>query len=667
VVIVVGIFILGFALAIKATRVVKSYERAFCRYRGAFQDGDAKDSPADPAEIAIRQVVDDYRAAITPGGPRPDATALVTARLGALAMTQERWVKFLASTCVAVGLLGTFIGLVIALQGVNKGLDQLGSIRPVSQAQEDGSTTSPNQSSGDTDPTSVDEGVSESDDKGSNDLVQTTIDALEKPLGGMGTAFISSVFGLVASIILGGSMAYCNLSGRRVALCDDVESFLHTTVFPRVYSNPMGDIMNQLGRHIETAFDDSMKNLGEEIRALSDLILRTLGGLDDITASLAASGGAFDSSTARLVRFNEELDKSINQLEESTRLAVDVHARTAQAINEFQEHLTHVEEMEARRTEEFRNTLDQVSMELQLTWDKAQTSFEAMNDRNERSVAALSAQITHLQSTTEGLVGVVDTLGNATENVAAALDEAQSSWADAAQHHVEELERAARQTSDNLVNVVATIERDLAETFADLRAQTITVLEDLVQRDREVASDLLSQTSGVAESLLQVTVDLSEQVGMLREDQGDVIQAIEGVMKGASVLQEVARESREVMEAMLKKWTDETFNRANKHLNDLAEKALSAERLIVNQMERIHDAIEELKDAYHADMRTALFLNGDTMQEMQSWLDRASGSFNRFGREIADLSTALKEAVDEISRQNERSGSRLLGLRRGAQ
>ena len=230
---------------------------------------------------------------------------------------------------------------------------------------------------------------------------------------------------------------------------------------------------------------------------------------------------------------------------------MDVHARTAQAINEFQEHLTHVEEMEARRTEEFRNTLDQVSMELQLTWDKAQTSFEAMNDRNERSVAALSAQITHLQSTTEGLVGVVDTLGNATENVAAALDEAQSSWADAAQHHVEELERAARQTSDNLVNVVATIERDLAETFADLRAQTITVLEDLVQRDREVASDLLSQTSGVAESLLQVTVDLSEQVGMLREDQGDVIQAIEGVMKGASVLQEVARNPG-VMEAMLK-------------------------------------------------------------------------------------------------------------------
>ena len=42
------------------------------------------------------------------------------------------------------------------------------------------------------------------------------------------------------------------------------------------------------------------------------------------------------------------------------------------------------------------------------------------------------------------------------------------------------------------------------------------------------------------------------------------------------------------------------------------------------------------------DMRTALFLNGDTMQEMQSWLDRASGSFNRFGREIADLKYCSK-------------------------
>lgn len=231
--------------------------------------------------------------------------------------------RYVASLLIFLGLLGTFYGLATTVPAV---VDTIKSLAP-----QEGQTAA--------------------------DTFKNLMEGLENQLGGMGTAFASSLLGLAGSLVVGLLELFASHGQNRFYM--ELEEWLSSITTLSLVGDGEGaaagndlsalyGFMEQTAIQIETLKDVTLR--GEESRQQTDASLGQLSEAISAMAGKAGGGGAMDDEVLeRIAASQQEMTRILRDREESAGL-LDSEARSRLRNIDVQL-LRVLEEMSAGRQE----------------------------------------------------------------------------------------------------------------------------------------------------------------------------------------------------------------------------------------------------------------------------------------------------------------------------
>ncbi len=213
--------------------------------------------------------------------------------------------RYISNLLIFLGLLGTFYGLATTVPAV---VDTIRSLAP-------------------------------QEDQTAAEVFANLMNGLENQLGGMGTAFASSLLGLAGSLVVGMLELFASHGQNRFYM--ELEEWLSSITKIGLVSNDdesggsdtsaLYGFMEQTAQQIETLKDVTLR--GEESRQKTDASLAALSmSISDMTHSIAnrSSGGAgnFDDEIFERIALNQEAMTQILQSREEVAGLLDSEARS---------------------------------------------------------------------------------------------------------------------------------------------------------------------------------------------------------------------------------------------------------------------------------------------------------------------------------------------------
>jgi len=292
--------------------------------------------------------------------------------------------QFVVGFMIAMGLLGTFIGLLETLTGISGMLDGMGGSEDVQRQ-----------------------------------FMKLVVE-LRKPLAGMGTAFSASMFGLVASLMLGIMMT--NLRryiSRVISLARNVMHDLKVVVAPTpIEGRPLTEAdfgfpataTPPSGRGDDAAFLASFDLFNKKI----DKLVSTLGAHSDNTRKLHEQlgvGPRMKETSEKSLEVLKEIGMSTEDQQKSSRALVDGNLDLVRSVRSL--------------AEQFAKEVE-ILKEIAITSENQQRSMRAMTDLNTdmvRAIRGLSEQMSAMREVEIGgarhLNDIKESLSHLSESLSA--------------------------------------------------------------------------------------------------------------------------------------------------------------------------------------------------------------------------------------------------------
>lgn len=251
-----------------------------------------------PTNAMIGDMIEEYKTQRIAGIEQINTQALIerhynqiTIRvLGIFPVTAGGWERFntfLNASMIMLGLLGTFIGLTYALFGMQTVLSGFGS-----------------------------EG---------NLSVANIVTAISQPFDGMSVAFVTSICGIGASLVLSlftsgllGSYIGPNTNQLRSELLIECEDFLDNRYLLFVeMQKPKGsmeELMERLAQNIKESFDHSVVAFGNSIIATTERIDDSIVGINQMVERQNKIVVVYEQGSTQLVKFGVAMEKTVQTL-----------------------------------------------------------------------------------------------------------------------------------------------------------------------------------------------------------------------------------------------------------------------------------------------------------------------------------------------------------------
>lgn len=217
----------------------------------------------------ITKIVDDFKESTKIGTNDVNTEVIIEKNLSdEEVLNSEKEVKNAASACIAIGLLGTFLGLTAAIMQTRGVLgDTLGSTRMFGKA-------------------------------------------MEAPFGSMSAAFLTSIFGVGSSLLL--NNINIKMERAKDKFYDNMEDYLDNTIYG-MYAVNLISQFNQFNKTVE----NNLRQLTGEITYLFREGVETLvADINKNNLDLTDTVKALTKYTKDLDRLTSSLDKSVNNFKE---------------------------------------------------------------------------------------------------------------------------------------------------------------------------------------------------------------------------------------------------------------------------------------------------------------------------------------------------------------
>lgn len=202
----------------------------------------------------------------------------------------ERFISFLSASMVMLGLLGTFVGLTFALFGMQNVLTGLGGNPELS--------------------------------------VHNIVSAISQPFDGMSIAFLTSICGIGASLLLSlftsgllGSYLGPNTTQLKAELLTECEDFLDNHYLVYVESQKpkgsMEELMERLAGKLRESFDHSIAAFATAIQHTTARIDDSVGGINQMVEQQQKIIHIYDQGATQLVKFGVAMEKTVQTLVEN--------------------------------------------------------------------------------------------------------------------------------------------------------------------------------------------------------------------------------------------------------------------------------------------------------------------------------------------------------------
>lgn len=251
----------------KSIKIANKYEELTNIMRNANYKEGSKEKEFD-SDI-ITKIVDDFKESTKIGTNDVNTEVIIEKNLSdEEVLGSEKEVKNAASACIAIGLLGTFLGLTAAIMQTRGVIgDTLGSTRMFGKA-------------------------------------------MEAPFGSMSAAFLTSIFGVGSSLFL--NNINIKMERAKDKFYDNMEDYLDNTIYG-MYAVNLISQFNQFNRTVE----NNLRQLTGEITYLFREGVETLvADINKNNLDLTDTVKTLTKYTKDLDRLTSSLDKSVNNFKE---------------------------------------------------------------------------------------------------------------------------------------------------------------------------------------------------------------------------------------------------------------------------------------------------------------------------------------------------------------
>lgn len=608
------------------------------------------DQSLSGSNTLLAHLVRSYRAAVLGQSGMPDTEAMVAVKIAPIAVFWERLARWMSSSSVGVGLLGTFLGLVDAISNISARLVNLGT----------------------TERSMAVEGITNTEA-----FLSTISAALEEPLKGMSVAFISSVAGLMVSFVMSFILMLIDFPGRRSRFADQLEDFLNNRLFPAIHKDPLQMMISELGERIGTNFDRSLANLSQEMLEMSARIVTTLEGLDGLVSQLGEASNTFDAGSTRLLEFNRRLEESLAHIDMSTDRVTTASEHLAAGVEEFEKQVEAIRHLEAHQLAQMQQFLETSAEKMKDTWREGLLELKAVVEMNQAVSRSLTSQVEHWETLQTGLT---DTLARAREAVTVlpqvvkeqtdeALEagskkaaEVLATFESSLKDRMAQVEESRRQFLDRLSQDIArllgasekTLDTLISHQNELIRSQSCLLEpwksagESLLTLSTALESSIAAMTEGSAELSRQVhetSTSINQALDALHKSQKSLAYDLTETHRGARLLGEAVGNLQAAVTGLSEEFSIQAARHFSRALDNFARK--------LDLIDQLHEAyqagVEELKAAYAQDARMALEVHFEDLHQLRQALDAVHGGLQNLTRQVELTAQLFSSAVGSLS------------------
>ncbi|MGR4868132.1 DUF802 domain-containing protein [Variovorax sp. LARHSF232] len=559
---------------------------------------------------------------------------------------------YLTGLLVLLGMLGTFLGMVVTLSGTGTAL------------------------------------ASASD-------MQAVRSSLAAPVQGLGLAFGTSLAGIAASAMLGLMAALCRRDRLQVAQLLDARIATDLRVFSQAHQRDESFRLLQQQSQLMPALIDKlhamMTALERQGQSLNERLLANQDGFhakaEQAYSSLAASVG--QSLKESLTESARAAGATIQPVVESTMNAVadTFERRSATLVDKVSAQTQHTMD---HVSSQMQATMGEVSSQLRSTVEQLSANWRAALTQHEQVSGQLSAStqqalVAATASLEQHAASLLQTLGTAHaslhENIAAKDQQRLAAWSDSLQAMAASLQQEWQQAGERSLGQQQAICQTLAQTADDISAKTeahargtIAEIAQLVQAAseapraaaevmaelRQKLSDSMARDNSLLEERERILTTLDTLLGAVNHAATEQRAAIDAlVAASADLMERVGTRFAEAADAQTGKLAEVADAQAGKLAGVTAQ--VSASAVEVASLGEAFGAAVDLFSQSNDKLATHLQRIEGALTKVMTRSDEQLDYYVAQAREVVDLSIRsqkqIVEDLQQIAGQKAAAGS----------
>lgn len=264
-----------------STKISNEYSKLIHEFNSSERIDVNGNEELDIKNEVLNKIVEDFKQSASRGTENINTEVIIQRRLdeNVSLFKKERLVKSIPAVCIALGLLGTFLGLTLAIVQTKGVLgDSLGSTQMFGKS-------------------------------------------MEGPFTSMSSAFWTSIFGVIGSVLL--NYHNVKLENNKEEFYDGIEDYLDNNIYS-LYAvnfisqfNDFNTIISERMMELNSIVADNMISLTGEMRSLfQDGVSELVGNINQNTLDLTDTVNSLTNYTKDLERLTSSLDTSVKNFKD---------------------------------------------------------------------------------------------------------------------------------------------------------------------------------------------------------------------------------------------------------------------------------------------------------------------------------------------------------------
>ncbi|WP_246940615.1 hypothetical protein [Bacillus pinisoli] len=379
--------------------------------------------------------------------------------------------QLLPMTAIICGILGTFIGLTIAMFSMQEILTTISS--PSSEV-----------------------------------TMNSIVSAISLPFQGMSLAFVTSIAGIGSSLLLnlfqtGFLSGGTSISYYKNSILAEAESLLDHSIASKIQNDKPKDLMEKIldrfSEKVQEAFETSVSAFGHRMVHLTDELKEITGQVKNMLTEQERATVAFSEAAERLKEFSHELSSSISSLQH-VRTGIDSELQTLErAIKGLEKHIQgSMDKQEAgqRRFEQMLQRSDQLLKDSSTkTAEISQLFLKGLEDQMNRAYTKQDEMERRLYQKQEEMTYAFQDKHSqyihAAQDFSSSVHQLEKAWNDCLERFRRELMDSKMEQSRARGNSMNNENRELIRTIEMMSERSMYELNQVQQYLTEVYQVLL--------------------------------------------------------------------------------------------------------------------------------------------------------------------------------
>lgn len=579
-------------------------------------------------------IVEEFSKSTIAGTDNINTEVIIDRHLNNKVLRLQSISKIIPGTLIGLGLLGTFLGLTLAIFETKGALNGIENINTFSNA-------------------------------------------LQSPIASMATAFWTSIFGVIGSIVL--NLSNQSISYYRIQFYTEIENYLDNEVFSR-----RAKTFNTIFEEFSITVKTTMLTLTEEMTVLFK------NGVEELVNKINSNSIDLTNSAEALKDYTEKFKELVCEMDNTVKNFDEPVDKFNNSVKDFVVISEGLEKSFNDNFSQFNGSVNNLDNSMLLLSENLNSSFKDFEDVINNSSTILTENIKEnsfnvINRIEESLTGFSEGIKENGENIACSMDKTLVNFSNKIDENIDKTEEKFKGFIDDVAigvnKSINNIEESLAEFSGSIKESgenaSNSIEKTLVNFSGEIAGNIDKTEEKFKGFIGEVTVGMNKSFGNIeksltgftediKESGENVSNSIERILVNFSneITNTIGKTGKEFKESMNEVATgiDKSFSKNDelltenisglnnlimtiKNEGDLTESRANTLNGLISTI----NSINEIRDNENAEQMDML---KDTYEKFIRVVNKFNESFSNINSAIAgELEKALNQKFNEIGKE----------------